>query len=141
MGILVWLIVRLEVETLFIFPLEFGSPLHHLPALQFPHLLLKDWWYATAASDRPNNRIVRGVYCLYCCSLYHFGILFLSYLFHTCHFNTPPGLNTTCIIPIPLQCHVYCYNIILLAIMVDCCNMHQHYGTRFFEHSATNDDH
>ena len=49
-----------------------------------------------------------------------------------------PRSNTKCIIPISLQCHVYCY-IILLATMVDCCiyyqligqerytYMHQHY--------------
>ena len=143
MGILVWLIVRLEVETLFIFPSRVWIPPSISPSSTIPSSPTLGLVVCNG-SVKPSKQSYRtGCNCLYCCSLYHFGILFLSYLFHTLPFQytpAPPGSNTTCVIPIPLQCHVYCY-IILLAIMVDCCNMHQHYGTRFFEHSATNDDH
>ena len=64
-------------------------------SIQFPHLL-RIGGMQQQRKNLPNNRIIRGVYC--CVLLfptYHFGILFF---FSThCHFNTPPGSNTTCI--------------------------------------------
>ena len=81
-----------------------------------------------------------GVYIV-CIVVPNTAYTFLA--FHSCHVSFPhmsfqytSGSNTTFIVPTPLQCHLYCYIVLISHFLVDCCievilidgwyYMHQH---------------